>query len=292
MKSVEEKGSKKSLPVPSDPSVASMARMLSPIASDDDLVAAFKRYVELKEKLLEDSDYVYSVIFPSGTSEDRKFFPVRDDAERFAAGLISKRIAARMEKKIKKSGCLKLGKAFGISVTVLAEERGDDFVRFLVRASAPNGQHQDRTGRCDRKEKGRSEKPFDHLEATAMTRAADRAIMALLGGETTAEEFEEVVEPAPVAASDPIPAQVPPAKLSDSEFKEAINKQFGSTEAAKVKDVAALRRELFAVARAGGVKDEQVKMYLKAQYKVESTKDLNEAQLLSLIQMYRKVERK
>jgi hypothetical protein len=265
--------------------------MIAPIGSDDELVEGFKRYLELKEKLLEDSDYIYTVFYPTSSKEERKFFPCRDDADKFAAGLIAKKIPARMEKKIRKSGCLKLGKAFGISTEVLAEERGDDFARFLVRATAPNGQYQDRSGRCDRKEKGKSDNPMDHLEATALTRATDRAIMALLGGETTAEEFEESAtvaeDPAPPKKDPPVPKD-----MTDSEFKQAINEQFGGSDPAKPKDLAALRKELFAVARASGVKDDQVKTFLKAQFSVESTKDLNEAQLLGLISMYRKAQKK
>jgi hypothetical protein len=193
------------------------ATLLAPVAEDAELVAQFKRYVELKDKLLEDTDYIWSVRWQIGDQEDSKFFKRRAQAEAWAEGLRRKGIEPELEKKIKKSGCMKLGKAFGISDWPVEEmlDRTAGIAYYKVRAEAPNGQYKERTGTCDRTEKGKAKASFDTIMATALTRAADRAIMALLGGETTAEEFEEVVDegdkdttqpPAPAPIAKPTPA--------------------------------------------------------------------------------------
>jgi hypothetical protein len=282
--------------------------LLQPAASDEELVAAFKRYVALKEKLLENDDYVWIVFYKVGDKEERKFFPFREEAEAFAKQLEERKIKARLEKKVKKSGCLKLGKAFSISVeiiervpTISAEPALSAFF-FRVRANAPNGQSMERTGRCDRAEKGRKESPLDHLEATALTRASNRAIMALLGGETTAEEFGEEIPPNDATTSSSKPpkaategrgassdvaakhnADAPDDALPTHEEKIAeIDKHFGTAKAAKTERVI-LMRKMFAMAKDADVSEEELDKKVKARFRVYSKAQLTEKQLLVVI---------
>jgi hypothetical protein len=174
--------------------IKATATLLAPVDTDENLAAEFKRYIALKDKLLEDTDYMWSVRWTMGDQEEMKSFKSRIKAETWADGLRKKGFETELEKKIKKSGCMKLGKAFGISDFPIEEslDRVVGSAYYKVRAEAPNGQFKERTGACDRAEKGKQKAPFDTIMATALTRAADRAIMALLGGETTAEEFEGV----------------------------------------------------------------------------------------------------
>lgn len=189
--------------------------LLRPAAEIEDLVRAFKQYQELKEKLLEETDYTWFVRFtPLGSDRDEmKGFRTRKEAEEF----VKKTGRGELEKKIKKSGCLKLSKAFAISTKIIGAEidPGTRTAWYRVEAEAPNRQTQQRTGYCDGAEKGKSKTPFDSIDATALTRATDRAIMALLGGENTAEEFEDQPPPheeakPPAAVAAPAPTSTPP----------------------------------------------------------------------------------
>lgn len=99
---------------------------------------------------------------------------------------------------IKRSGFRKIAVAFGISDTIISEERlnRDDpehsFVwRVKVGVSAPNGRSAVGVGACDSKERN-----FAHLEhdvySTAHTRAKSRAISDLVaGGALSAEELAD-----------------------------------------------------------------------------------------------------
>lgn len=200
--------------------------LLRPVANLDILIEAFKQYVEMKDRLLEPDDYLWCVTWHVGQDrQERKFFKHKSKAEKYYATLTSKGIEVELEKRIKKSGCLKLGKAFCISdypvEEVLDREKG--YAYYKVRAQAPNGQYKERTGTCDRNERGKRDVPFDTIMATALTRAADRAIMALLGGETTAEEFEEGVDSTENAS------QVDPP-MTHEEAVQKIKEKFGALD--------------------------------------------------------------
>lgn len=299
--------------------------LLQPAASDDDLVAAFRRYNDLKEKLLEADDYVWTVVYKAGEKEDRKFCGSREEAEAFAKQLTERGIKARLEKKVKKSGCLKLGKAFSISTeitervpTISAEPALTAFF-FKVRASAPNGQSQERTGRCDRGEKGRKDSPLDHMEATALTRATNRAIMSLLGGETTAEELEEIpqADVARVSSSEPPKAATggrdvaakhsadapDPAEESlgeyeraqmpthDERLKEIDAKFVGAKPAREYRT--GLMRKMFAMAKSMGMDEEMLDAKLKKKWLTMKSKKEMTVEMIELVirSMEKKVAR-
>lgn len=297
--------------------------LLQPAASDDDLVEAFKRYVALKEKLLENDDYVWIVFYKIGDKEERKFFPHREEAEAFAKQLEERKIKARLEKKVKKSGCLKLGKAFSISTSIIeAASDNATYFYFKVRASAPNGQSMERTGRCDRAEKGRRESPLDHMEATAMTRASNRAIMALLGGEVTAEELEEIpqADVARVSSSEPPKAATkkadavyecpmcgertvlldtgntsevkckvcnPPKKLSNKpptheEKLKEIDAKFVGAKPAREYRTGLMRR-MFAMAKSMGMDEEMLDAKLKEKWLTMKSKKEMTVEMIELV---------
>ncbi len=96
---------------------------------------------------------------------------------------------------VKKSGWRKIAKAYGISVTILHQEKVRDADGLLLRAEAvvratgPNGQVFDGDGYCSRDERQFGAKVENDLPATATTRAVNRAISSLVGfGEVSAEE--------------------------------------------------------------------------------------------------------
>jgi hypothetical protein len=281
--------------------IQSRVGFLLPVASDEDLVDGFKRYVALKEKLLEETDYVWYAVYRVGEKLDRKGFQTRPEAETLITTLRSRGAVADLEKRVRKSGCLKLGKAFGISTEILWEklDRDRGYAEYRMKATAANGQFKEKTGSCDRGEKSKAQAPFDTIMATACTRAEDRAIMSLLGGETTAEEMseEEVasqVRPDPVKAPDPVPARADaPVKPSNekprptlaSEAQERlkeISEKFGGTQAAKPVDKRTLIGWMFAAAKKAKLSNEELKRGIGNKYKVESTKDMTEAQLIEL----------
>lgn len=274
--------------------------LLEPVASDEELVAGFKRFVELKDKLLEEHDYTWFVAYKVGSKLEKKGFDTKKDAEDLRKVLGGKRIQSSLEKKMKKSGCRKLDKAFGISHEVLEYERDANFVRYLVVAKAGNGQSSPQSGSCSRDERGKSNAPLHRIDGTALTRAKNRATMDLLGGETTAEEFEDYLDqgeaPPPPAAKPPNPAvptyQPPHAPAAPSkpktseEMRAEVDKKFAGQKAAKPVDTVQLRGRLFAALKATGLDEKiakiKLKKTMKERYGTESTKDLTEAQLLEL----------
>lgn len=249
--------------------------LLVPCAEDDVLVAQFRRYVSLRDKLCEDSDYVWSVSFRvTGGDEDRRFFPRRDQAEKFAETMKGKAEVVALEKKVRKSGVLKLAKAFGVSQEILEErlDREQGVAYYRARAVGPNGQYAVRTGTADRHERGKSRASFDTIMAIALTRAMCRAIMALLGGETTAEEYEDGVDPLP-------------PEMTHGEALARINEHFaGSKGAAPDSPRNRMLRSLYGAATAlyGRDADRKIHATIQARYNVSSVTDLSEEKLKEL----------
>ena len=98
---------------------------------------------------------------------------------------------------VKKSGWRKLATALRLNLEIVSKAREDKaegiFVyRYEVKVTSPGGRSISGVGKCSSLEahtKGREE---NDVEATAYTRAANRAISDLIGfGQTSAEELEE-----------------------------------------------------------------------------------------------------
>lgn len=118
---------------------------------------------------------------------------------------------------VKKSGWLKLARAYRLSTSIVREEidRDDDGqairARAIVRAVAQNGQAADGDGACAINEprfvnaRGRQKVEHD-LPATAVTRATNRAISNLVGfGQVSAEEIDADVRAGGASADPPMP---------------------------------------------------------------------------------------
>jgi hypothetical protein len=143
--------------------------LIKPVASTNDIVAAWQDYQNLKAKLLNESDY--QIIQGKNC--------------------------------IKKSGWRKIQTAFSISDELISEERKDykDYFVYLttVKTTAPNGRFVFGVGSCSSDERRFAHKEHD-VRSTAHTRAKNRAIADLVGGgdvsaeEMTIEVFEEKEE--------------------------------------------------------------------------------------------------
>jgi hypothetical protein len=143
--------------------------LIKPVASINDIVAAWNDYQNLKAKLLNESDYQ----------------------------LIQGKNC------IKKSGWRKIQTAFSISDELISEERKDYKSYFVyevtVKVTAPNGRYTFSVGSC-----ASNERKFAHVEhdvrSTAHTRSKSRGISDLVGGgdvsaeEMIAEEPDEKIE--------------------------------------------------------------------------------------------------
>jgi hypothetical protein len=140
--------------------------VIRPVASAEEVLAAWQQFQDVKRSLLTLDDY--------------------------------QEIQGRA--RIKKSGWRKIAAAFGISDQILCEERrehgtpgqaGYYFVwEIRSRAVAPNGRYVDAVGSC-----ASNERRFAHVDhdvrAVAHTRSKNRAVADLVGGgEVSAEEIE------------------------------------------------------------------------------------------------------
>jgi len=139
--------------------VPSASMLIEPAADTEQIVKAWRSYLELKSKLLDDNDYQ----------------------------------AIRGKKYIKKSGWRKIQTAFAISDELIREQRkeysGGVFVYELtVKVSSQNGRFSYGVGSCASNERSFAHKEHD-VRSTAHTRAKNRAISDLVGfGEVSAEE--------------------------------------------------------------------------------------------------------
>lgn len=143
--------------------------LIKPVASINDIVAAWQDYQNLKAKLLNESDYQM----------------------------------IQGKNCIKKSGWRKIQTAFSISDEIISEKRKEykDYfvVEVVTKVTAPNGRFAFGVGSC-----ASNERKFAHVEhdviSTSHTRSKSRAIADLVGGgDVSAEEMvievpEEKVE--------------------------------------------------------------------------------------------------
>src|SRR5437763_5265540 len=167
--------------------------VIRPVASAEEVLAAWQQFQELKRSMLTLDDY--------------------------------QEIQGRA--RIKKSGWRKIAAAFGISDQILREERrehgtpgqpGHYFVwEISSRAIAPNGRYVDAVGSCASNERRFAHTDHD-VRAVAHTRSKNRAVADLVGGgEVSAEEIEgemaEALRRAPESGYGPVyeRAASPPA---------------------------------------------------------------------------------
>lgn len=158
-------------------------------------------------------------------------------------------------RRIKKSGCKKIATAFALDVqpisTETIERNGFIIVKYTVKATAPNGRSTEAVGMCDTSEAlyaNRKNRKLHDVDATAFTRAANRAVLDLVGGgEVSAEEItgEEAFEggrrPLQPAWLDKLTAlakELPDGKqkLAEFVFEEIGAKYLSKEEIVKVAD--------------------------------------------------------
>ena len=154
----EEKIYQSSKIVEAEP-VDQSAGLIQPAATGDEIAELYNKYDEIKSKIITDND----------------------------------KMSMRGQTFTKKSGWRKIATAFNISDTIIKKERDEipEGVKWTVEveAVAPNGRRSHGIGMCDSAESGKSGTKEHDILATAHTRAKNRAISDLLGGEVSAEEM-------------------------------------------------------------------------------------------------------
>jgi hypothetical protein len=134
---------------------------------------------------------------------------------------------------IKKSGWLRIARAFGLTVEPVSEEYGVDAgdgswgYAIVVRAVAPNGASMQGDGMCWSSEKPTAQRTRHNVRAHAYTRATNRAISNLVGGgEVSAEEMQGFIEDAgaPIAAGAQEPERQDRCKraMADKEIMDLL----------------------------------------------------------------------
>lgn len=200
--------------------------VITPLVKVDEAVQIFREYERLKSELV--------------TPTDIQTFKDRD---------------GKPHEFLKKSYWRKLGKVFGVSVSIEKEwkevneptkEGALPTITYYatVKATAPNGQFMYGDGACNTGEKG-LEKTDHNTRSTAVTRAKNRAISDLVGGgEVSAEEVDQQGEhtASPPARGD---------RISEAQAKR-----------------------LFAIAKKAGYNNDEIKGHLQMNYGVEHTADI------------------
>ena len=135
---------------------------LRPIVRPDEMVQAIKEYEALKAAILQKKDV--------------------------------QRIGDKQH--VKKSGWLRIARAFGVTVEPVSEQFVVDDsgwgYAIVVRAVAPNGASMQGDGMCWNTEKADKQRTRHNVRAHAYTRATNRAISNLVGGgEVSAEELQD-----------------------------------------------------------------------------------------------------
>ncbi len=226
--------------------------VLRPLVSPEEAVRLWHEYLELRKRILTEDDFQYFVRY---RGKDGKVKVVPAENLR-AAKKLALRLNGSVEKRIVKSGVKKYDRFFGIRHLILSKrleigdkrilqvfhedgtvdirefQRPDDghiTVAYEVVAIAPNGQYTVGNGVCSSSEPGKEKSPLHVIEATALTRAKNRATMDLVGGgEVTAEE-EVVEEPSPESKDD---AEKAEKKATDQQLRAifGIARQKGLSE--------------------------------------------------------------
>lgn len=143
--------------------------LVRPLVNPTDMLAAIREYEALKSAIIQPSD--------------------------------KQRIGNKDH--IKKSGWLRIARAFGLTVEPVREEfqtaeDGSWGYAIVVRAVAPNGASMQGDGMCWSTEKDSRQRTRHNVRAHAYTRATNRAISNLVGGgEVSAEEMQDYVDEDP-----------------------------------------------------------------------------------------------
>lgn len=134
--------------------------LIQPAGDIDEIASLYEQYDQLKDKIIKDED----------------------------------KMTIHGDPFTKKSGWRKIATAFNISDELVSKEKQeiDEGVKWTVEvvAKAPNGRTSHGLGMCSNDEEGKGDSKEHDILATAHTRAKNRAISDLLGGEVSAEEVK------------------------------------------------------------------------------------------------------
>jgi hypothetical protein len=206
---------------PVDMNVMREMGFITPIATPEQLRAAFAYKQQMYAAILDPSDYLYTVTWMDGKRQTQRIMTNFDEAKALAEKF--KHLGAMLNAKPKKSGIVKLARALGItasrkSVRGLPEEPAAQYSYVEYEAlHEGTGKSEIGVGWCDKGERGGKISTHDVI-ATADTRAYNRAVMRLAGfGEVSADEIiagasdsdddlpQEVPQPPKQKAFEPLP---------------------------------------------------------------------------------------
>lgn len=185
---------------------------VSPIATPEQLRAAFDYQQKMFSAILADTDYLYTVTWKNGSKNEQRIYSNHAEAmeifEKF------KNLGSRFNAKPKKSGIVKLARALGITanrrtVKGLPDDPVAQYSYVEYEAiHEGTGKSEIGVGWCDKGERGGKISTHDVI-ATADTRAYNRAVLRLAGfGDVSADEIVAGIssdndEPLPVTVPEP-----------------------------------------------------------------------------------------
>lgn len=182
-------------PPPSTVNMGLLQQMgfVTPIATPEQLRAAFDYQQRMFASILSESDYLYTVSWTSDNKNQQRV--LTDFAEAQSLAEKFKNLGAQLAAKPKKSGIVKLARALGITaerrvVKGLPDEplAQYSYVEYVA-SHERSGMDEVGVGWCDKSERGGRISTHDVI-ATADTRAYNRAVLRLAGfGDVSADEI-------------------------------------------------------------------------------------------------------
>lgn len=189
---------------------------ITPIATPEHLRAAFAYKQQMYAAVLDERDYLYTVVYTSNNKSQQNVYADFSEAQALAKKFSN--LGAVINAKPKKSGVVKLARALGITakrvkVTGLPVDPSATYSYVEYQAEHEGtGMSEIGVGWCDKTERGGRISTHDVI-ATADTRAYNRAVLRLSGfGDVSADEII-----AGASDGDDLPVEVPqPAKSKES----------------------------------------------------------------------------
>lgn len=248
---------------------------ITPLATPEQLRAAFGYQQQMMAAILDERDYIYVVSWDEGSKRKQRIESLRSTAKQIFDKV--EKLNGDMSAKPKKSGIVKLARGLGITATrKRCEGLPDDpkatysYVEYEA-FHERTGKRETGVGWCDNTERGGRISKHDII-STADTRAYNRAVLRLAGfGDVSADEIvagasfgsaDEFVEPPKPAATkemDPLPDEADDDVLAAaSTWAEAVARRAADNDgkywAPDAKQDTREARELRAKARRGNLR--------------------------------------
>ena len=170
-----------------------VAGVVEPAMSLAEIKKSWADYQQLKKVLLDDSDFMFHVHYLRADGEKTKQFASRKGSEQFEDTMKKTCIDVWTVQRVKKSGCRKISRYFGLVPVITRQEKGYDdkgkfYALFEGYMKAPNGVQWPCRGYCSESE-WTQQRPMHHIIGTAETRMVNRGTMDMVGfGDVTDEE--------------------------------------------------------------------------------------------------------